>query len=84
MSITSSPIRSIVNDDGAVLLDIPGDRMVTLNATGAYIWERLQQGKTIDEAIRDLSAASDADPVVVERDVRAFVEELMSKNLLHR
>jgi hypothetical protein len=84
MSRVPSHIRSIVNGDGAVLLDIPRDRMVTLNSTGAFIWERLQQGRTVDEVIHDLSAESKTDPSVVERDVHAFLEQLMSKHLLDR
>jgi hypothetical protein len=82
MARVPSHIRSILNGDGAVLLDIPRDQMVTLNSTGAHIWEGLLQGKTVDEMIRALSTASDADPVVVERDVHEFLEQLISKRLL--
>jgi hypothetical protein len=84
MSTVPPHIRSIINHDGAVLLDIPRDQMVTLNSTGAYIWEMLQQGRTIDEVIHELSTESKTDPVVVERDVHAFLEQLMSKHLLYR
>jgi coenzyme PQQ synthesis protein D (PqqD) len=84
MSTVPSHIRSIINHDGAVLLDIPRDQMVTLNSTGAYIWERLQQGRSIDEVIHDLSTESKTDPFIVERDVHAFLEQLMSKHLLQR
>lgn len=83
MSSPSSHLRSIVNEDGAVILDIPGNQMVTLNSTGGYVWDKLQQGKTIDEVVRELSIESNTDPVDVERDVHAFVEQLMSKHLLH-
>jgi predicted acyltransferase (DUF342 family) len=76
-------LRSIVNQDGAVILDIPRDQMVTLNSTGGYIWDKLQQGKTVDEVIQDLSTESDTDPLIVERDVQAFLEQLTSKHLLH-
>jgi hypothetical protein len=83
MSSPSSHLRSIVNEHGAVILDIPGNQMVTLNSTGGYVWDKLQQGKTIDEVVRELSVESNTDPVDVERDVHAFVEQLMSKHLLH-
>jgi hypothetical protein len=83
MSSHFSRLRSIVNEDGAVILDIPRDQMVTLNATGAYVWDKLQQGKTVDEVVRELSIDTSTDPADVERDVHAFVEELMSKHLLH-
>ena len=75
-------LRSIVNQDGAVILDIPRDQMVTLNSTGGYIWEKLQQGKTVDEVISDFSAESNTDRLIVEKDVHAFLGELMAKHLL--
>jgi hypothetical protein len=75
-------LRSIVDEDGAAILDIPRDQMVTLNSTGGYIWDKLRQGKTIDETIHDLVADTHADLITVERDVHAFVEQLMSSHLL--
>jgi len=78
-----SHLRSVVNEDGAVILDIPGNRMVTLNSTGGYVWAKIQQGKSVDEVVRELSIESNTDPMDVERDVRAFVEQLMAKHLLH-
>jgi len=83
MSSPSSHLRSIVNEDGAVILDIPGNQIVTLNSIGGYVWDKLQQGKTIDEVVRELSVESNTDPVEVERDVHSFVEHLISKQLLH-
>lgn len=83
MPIVPPHLRSIVHQDGAVILDIPRDQMVTLNPTGGYIWDKLQQGKTVDEVIHDLAADSNTDLSVVERDVHAFLEQLTSKHLLH-
>jgi Coenzyme PQQ synthesis protein D (PqqD) len=76
-------LRSIVNRDGAVILDIPRNQMVTLNSTGGYIWNKLQQGESAEQIVRELSAESNTDPIVVERDVHAFLKQLMSKHLLH-
>ena len=75
-------LRSVVDHDGAVILDIEYDTMLTINSTGSYVWERLQQGKQIDEIIRELASETGADPVAVDRDVQAFVDELKSRHLL--
>ena len=75
-------LRSVVDHDGAVILDIERDAMLTLNSTGGYVWERLRQGKLIDEIICELAAETAADPIAVDRDVRAFLEDLKSKHLL--
>jgi hypothetical protein len=32
-------LKAIVNEDGAVILDIEHDLMSTLNPTGAYVWQ---------------------------------------------
>jgi len=75
-------LRSVVDHDGAVILDIERDSMLTINSTGSYVWQRLQQGKQIDEIIRELASETGADPVAVDRDVQAFLDELKSRHLL--
>jgi hypothetical protein len=46
------------------------------------VWERLRQGKLVDEIVRELARETDADPATVDRDVQAFLDELKSKHLL--
>jgi hypothetical protein len=75
-------LRSVVDREGAVILDIERDSMLTINSTGSYVWERLKQGKQIDEIIRELASDTGADPVAVDRDVQAFLDELKSRHLL--
>jgi len=82
MQTTATHLRSVVDQDGAVILDVQHDRMLTLNSTGAYIWQRLQQGKLIDEIIRELAQDSGVDVNVVNRDVHDFLEQLKSKHLV--
>jgi hypothetical protein len=75
-------LRSVVDQDGAVILDIEHDVMLTLNSTGGYVWERLQRGKLIEEIIDDLSRDTGIEVAVVERDVRDFLENLKSRHVL--
>ena|SRR6266436_634367 len=82
MLITAPHLRSVVDHDGAVILDIPHDTMLTLNSTGGYIWQKLEQGKLIDEIVSELSRDTGVDLAVVDRDVHAFLEQLKSKHLL--
>jgi hypothetical protein len=82
MLAPAAHLRSIIDHDGAVILDIEHDAMLTLNSTGGYVWEKLKQGKLIDEIIRELASETGADPVAVDRDVHAFLDELKSKHLL--
>lgn len=81
--LTNTPhLRSVVNHDGAVILDIPGNQITTLNATAAYIWARLQEGKGTDEIVAELARDTGHDPLVVERDVQEFLRQLIEKHLL--
>jgi len=82
MAILAAHLRSIVDHDGAVILDFKRDAMLTLNSTGGYVWERLRQGIQVDDIIRELASETGADPMIVDRDVQSFLDELKSKHLL--
>jgi hypothetical protein len=82
MSSSRPHFRTVVNQDGAAILDVSRNRITTLNSTGGFIWDRLQQGGTVEQAIHDLAVASNTDPIIVERDVRSFLEQLKSEHLL--
>jgi hypothetical protein len=74
-------LRSVIDHAGAVILDFDHDAMLTLNSTGGYVWEKLKQGKLIDEIVRELALETGADPAAVDRDVRAFVDQLKANHL---
>jgi len=79
----ASHIRSIVNDDGAVILDIPRNAMTTLDCTGAYVWVHLQRGMQVDAIVAELARDTGADQSMVAKDVEAFTEQLRSKHLVN-
>lgn len=81
MAAMPAHLRSIVDHDGAVILDIEHDAMLTLNSTGAYVWEKLQQGRSIDEIVCELARESSTDTVTVDHDVREFLDLLKAKQL---
>jgi hypothetical protein len=75
-------LHSTIDADGAAILDIERNRLVSLNATGGYVWERLKRGRTIDEIIQELAHDTGMDRGIVERDVRAFVQQLIEAHFL--
>lgn len=75
-------LRSRVTPDGAMILDIAADEVTTINSTAGYIWERLEEGKTIDQIIEDVATKTGHDPVVVGNDVHEFIEQMAAKNLV--
>jgi uncharacterized protein with ParB-like and HNH nuclease domain len=74
-------LRSIVDHDGAVILDAACNSMLTFNATGGYVWEKLQQGRLIDDIVRELAEETLTEVTIVERDVREFIDQLKSRRL---
>ena len=82
MPLTNPELRSRVTPDGAMILNISADEMITLNSSGGYIWARLEEGKTIDEIVALLAEETRHDPTVVATDVREFVEQLTAKQLV--
>jgi len=75
-------LRSIVDHDGAVILDAACNSMLALNATGGYVWEKLQQGRLIEDIVRELAEETLTEVAVVERDVREFIDQLKARRLV--
>lgn len=78
----NSHLRTIVNQDGAAVLDTKLGSISTLNATGAYVWQGLERGESIETIAADLSRETRERLEVVERDVREFAESLRAQHLL--
>ena len=74
-------IRSIVDHDGAIILNLKCDQFYSTNPVGAYIWTRLQDGKGVDQIARELSDETGADCNAVLADVNEFLAELKDKHL---
>jgi hypothetical protein len=72
----------VSNRDGALILDKPKNAMTPLNSTGAYIWQRLEQGTSPDDIVNELASETESDPKVVAADVNLFLEDLKSQGLL--
>jgi hypothetical protein len=82
MPLINPELRSRVTPDGAMILDIAADEVITLNATGGYIWARLEQGNSVEEIIANLATESQHDPDVVANDVREFIAQIAAKRLV--
>ena len=76
-------LRSIVDHDGAVILDIKRDQFFSMNPVGAYIWARLQNGEELDRIAKALAEETGTDIARVIADVNDFVDNLKSKHLFY-
>jgi Coenzyme PQQ synthesis protein D (PqqD) len=82
MPLINPELRSRVTPDGAMILDISADEIITLNSVGGHIWARLEEGKTVDQIIEDVATKTGHDPVVVAQDVREFVGQIAARRLV--
>ena len=53
-----------------------------LNDTGVFLWERISNGTSEQEAARELTAAFAVSPDQAAEDVLAFVDRLMQERLV--
>jgi Coenzyme PQQ synthesis protein D (PqqD) len=75
-------LRSIVDHDGAVILDISRDSMTTLDTVGAYIWNCLGRGLSVDAIVAELARDTGADQERVAKDLDEFMEQLKARHLV--
>ena len=86
MKIKDGFIISTVAGEHVVLPsggDLDLSIMITLNDTGKFLWEQLQEEKTDEELLQAvLSAYEGADPEQVKEYIAAFVDSLRENNFL--
>lgn len=82
MPNSDSHLRTIVNDDGAVILDTKLGTISTLNPTGAYIYQALECGDSLETIAASLAQETGEQIDVVKRDVREFFDSLIKQQLL--
>ena len=62
--------------------DLPLNRMITLNGTGAFLWERLETGADEESLVTALLEAYDVDRDRAAQAVKTFVANLRENQFL--
>ena len=60
---------------GKATLDFPG--MITVNSTGAYLWELLEKSQTMQTLTQAMVERYEVDEAQAQTDVKAFTESLI-------
>ena len=58
------------------------EMMMTLNETGAFLWEQLKEDKTEEDLVAALLAEYNVEKEVAAKDVSEFVQKLKEKEVL--
>jgi len=65
---------------GARIHDFNG--LMTVNETGAFLWQTLSEGCTQEDLIKAMMAEYDVDIKTAENDVREFIDSLVAGEVL--
>lgn len=84
MGKENSHLRTVVNADGAAILDTEAGQIATLNSTGARVWQALERGEGLDAIAAGLARETGEHIEAVKNDLRDFIDTLRKQNLLSR
>ena len=65
---------------GAQVMDLNG--IITLNDTGACVWELLAQERTLDELTAAVAERFDVTPEIARADAQTFLDEIAKMGLI--
>ncbi len=77
-----SHVRSMQDDEGAVLLDLKQGKYYSLNGVAAHIWSKAAEGKDLPEILDDLEASYQAPASKLRQELTDFVSGLKEKGLV--
>jgi hypothetical protein len=77
----SAAARAARAGDELVLLHLERGTYYTLNETGAFVWERLDGAKTLDEICAAMVERFEVDSAGASRDLTELVDELVAEGL---
>lgn len=80
----ASNVRSTINDDGGVLLDLDSGVVFSLNAVGARVCAMLQQGLTLDSILESLADEFRVPRQQLLSDIATFLLQLESRGLVRK
>lgn len=70
----------VVISTGAEELDFKG--VITVNEVGALIWKGMEEGKSKDEIIEQITTEYDVSKETASEDCDAFVKQLAEQNIV--
>jgi hypothetical protein len=78
----SEHVRTTMTQDGAVLLNIKGGHMVTVNPIGSIIWQQLSDGHSREHIAAHLASEFGISQEQATADVNEFLEQLEAQHLI--
>jgi len=84
MEIRLNPnVRSTLNADGAVLLNLKTGVIFKMNPLGAQIWNLIEQRLPLEQILIRLASKYNVPRTQIEEDAGKFLCQLKEKGLIH-
>lgn len=77
-------VRSIVTDDGGVVLNVDTGIYYSLNRIGTVVWNAVKQGEGEEEMVAHILGILSVPSDRVRRDVQSFLNRLSELHLIER
>ena len=74
MRDSSTHLRTIANQDGAVILNSTAGTITTLNSTGAFVWQGLERGESADMIAQNLARETGEEVAAIRNDLLEFID----------
>jgi hypothetical protein len=84
MENANAHLRTMVNEDGAAILDTRLGAIFTLNTTAARVWQGLGRGETLETIAANLASETGEEIETLKSDISSFIEDLKHRQLLPR
>jgi DNA integrity scanning protein DisA with diadenylate cyclase activity len=74
MRDSSTHLRTIANQDGAVILNSTAGTITTLNSTGTFVWQGLERGESADMIAQNLARETGEEVAAIRNDLLGFID----------
>jgi|GEM_PF-933754 len=81
MKDSSTHLRTIANQDGAVILNSAAGTITTLNSTGAFVWQGLERGEDVDTIAQNLAHETGEEVTAIRYDLLEFIGSMKKAKL---
>lgn len=76
-------VKSVIDQDGAVLLDVRQGKYFSLNPIALEIWQQISAGKSVEDIEATLIATFDAAPEIIRQDLADCISHLKTGKLIN-
>lgn len=75
-------VAAKVIDGEAIIINLVDGSYYSMDEVGAVVWDRIQEGWTVEQIVGSVAASYDVDETVARKDVEALCDRLVDEGLV--